>query len=202
MHPPLLLLLSRLAVHSPRPATGYPALSIGRLEALRSPAEAGGGAAVEDDESSLERNIAEDVDADGAAVLETTEAGRAALGDRAVVDVRSGDGDARAADAESEAGEGARAGEDIAAISIAVGRTGNLLVVGLDDAEGEVEQGGAGIGNARDAAGGERAAANRVAGRGPGPVSTWGEVSVRFVGRGKWRSTIELATYGLVFTEV
>ncbi len=169
---PSFLLLFRLALHPPRPDTGYPALSIDRLEALRSPAEAGAGAAVEDDKGSLERNITEDVDADGAAVLETTEAGRAAFRDRAVVDVGSGDGDARTADAEGKAGEGARAGEDVTAIRVAVGRSGDLLVVGLDDAEGEVEQGGAGIGDARDAAGGERAAANRVAARGPGPVST------------------------------
>lgn len=136
------------------------------LSALGSPANAGV-AAVEDDKSGLEGNVAEDGEADVAVGLDAAVAGGA--GDGGVVDVAAGDGDAGAADAEGEVGQGGGAGEDVGGLAAAVGRAADGGVVGLDDGVGEQEEGGAGVGDAVDRGRLEAAAADGVAGRGPLP---------------------------------
>lgn len=101
----------------------------------------------------LEGNVAEDVDADARAGLQSAEAGGAAIGDGSVVDEGSRNGDARRADAESEGGEGGGAGVDVTAIGVAVGGAGDLGVVCLHNGGGEVQEGGTGVSNASDAGG-------------------------------------------------
>lgn len=122
--------------------TGHPRTSIPDsrlnvstcLSALGSPTNAGV-AAIEDDESSLEGNVAEDGEADVAVGLDAAVAGGA--GDGGVVDVAAGDGDAGAADTEGEVGQGGGAGEDVGGLAAAVGRAADGGVVGLDDGVGE-----------------------------------------------------------------
>lgn len=132
------------------------------LRGLASPAEAGS-SAVKDDVGGLERDVAEDVDADAGAGLDAAEAGAAAVG--GVVDVGAGDDDAGGADAEGEVGQGRAAGEHVAAGRVVVLGPRDLRPVGADDGAGEVQKGCAGVGDAVDAARLEGAAAHGVAGR-------------------------------------
>lgn len=144
------------------------------LDGLGGPTQTGGGGAIEDDEGSLEGDVAEDVDADAGGALDAAEAGGAAGGDGAVVDDLAGDGDAGGADAEGEAGRGGAAGEDVAAVRVAVGRAADLLVVRADDRGRQVQQGRAGVGDAVDGGRHERAGPDRVAGRLPLPEALGG----------------------------
>jgi len=65
--------------------------------------------------------------------------------------------------------------EDVATLRLVVGRALDLFVVGSDDGGGEVEQGGAGIGDGvADAARGAVGGADAVASRGELPEAVGG----------------------------
>lgn len=163
--------LSILFDHEPVPDRRNATPLNGQLrESLGSPADARGAGAIEDNESSLESNITENVDANAGAGLQTTEASGAAISDGTVVHVGGRNSNASRANTEGEGGEGSRAGEDVATVGRAAGRSRDLGVVGSDDGGGEVEKGGAGIGDTRDAGGGEGVGADLVSGRGEHPV--------------------------------
>lgn len=134
----------------------------------------GGGRSIKDNKGSLEGNITKDVDTDTRAALETTEAAGGAGGDGTKVEVVTGDNDAGGADTKSEVGQGPAAGEDVAAGRGAVGGARDLGPVGADDGGGEVEQGGAGVGDAVQGGGLEGAGADGVAGRGELPEALAG----------------------------
>lgn len=120
------------------------------LDSLGSKTQAGSGRAIEDNQSSLEGNVAKDVDTDAGAALDAAKAGGAAGGDGAVVDDLAGDGNAGGPDAEGEGRRGGAAGEHVAAVRVAVLGAADLLVVGADDGSGEVQQGCASVSDAVD----------------------------------------------------
>lgn len=134
------------------------------LDSLGSKAQAGSGGAIEDDQSSLEGNVAKDVDTDTGAALDAAEASGATRGDGAVVDDLAGDGDAGGADAEGECWRGGAAGEHVAAVRVAVLGAADLLVVGADDGSGEVQQGRASVSDAVDRGRHKGPRAHRVSG--------------------------------------
>lgn len=125
--------------------------------------EPGGAGTVEDNVLALQEDVAEDVEANAVARLDTTEASGATGLDGRVVDVLSRDALLDAVEDEGEVGEGGRAGEDVAAVGGAVGGTRDLGVVGLYDRVREVEKGGTGVGDAVDGRGDGGAAADGVA---------------------------------------
>lgn len=100
---------------------------------------------VEHDVLALQENIAEDGDADAIVVLDATEADRAVVGDRGVVDEVTGDDGVVAVDSDGEGRELSVAGEDVSSELGAVLGPRYLAVVGLHDAPGQEEQGGAGV---------------------------------------------------------
>lgn len=141
------------------------------LQVLASPAQAGS-IAVKDNIRTLERNIAENINANTRGRLDSAKAGAARV--RRVVDVLAGDDDARGADAEGEVGQRGAAGEGVAArVEVVLGAR-DLRVVGADDGAGHVQQRGAGVGDAVDARRLEGAAADGVAGRGELPEALAG----------------------------
>lgn len=83
---------------------------------------------------------------------------------RCVVDVRARNSVQLAADDERERRQCGGAGKDVAAVCCAVGGTGHSGVVGADNGAGQIEQRGAGVGDAVDAGGGSGAADGVAAG--------------------------------------
>lgn len=164
----------------------------GLVDTLREP-QLGRAGALEDDELGLEEDVAVDGEADAGVGLDPAEAGyfvtsrqhlsliprcdprgggfrsrsggltrRAGRNGRVVHEGARDDG-AVGADAERDAGQGRGAGEDVAAVGGAVAGVGDLAVVGGDDVGGEVEEGGAGVGDGVDGGAGEGAGADGVA---------------------------------------
>ena len=105
---------------------------------------------IEDDELRLEEDITEDGLSDAVIALETTEAAPT-LGSGRVVHVASGHHGSVAFDLEREVGEGGGAAEDVSTVRLAVGRSGDLSVVGGDEVVGEEEKGSSGVGDGGDA---------------------------------------------------
>lgn len=164
-----------------------------RLADTLGEAQLGRAGALEDDELGLEEDVAVDGEADAGVGLDAAEAGylchitsaslsfpvrpkrggggrsrsggltRRAGRDGRVVHEGARDDGAVGADAERDAGQGRGAGEDVAAVGGAVAGVEDLAVVGGDDGGGEVEEGGAGVGDGVDGAGGEGAGADGVA---------------------------------------
>ena len=79
---------------------------------------------IEDGVDGLQEDIAEDVEADASVGLDATEAGRAAGGDRSVVDVFAWDGEGLAADGHVEVRWRGAAGEDVSTLRL--GQAGAL----------------------------------------------------------------------------
>jgi hypothetical protein len=144
----------------------------GRLrQVLVGPAEASSGAAVlEDDVSSLQGDITEDVHANAGVGLETTKASGASLGQRRVGDVATGDGNLRRADEDVERRGASVAAQHVATLGGTVLGAGDLGVVLLDDGRGQVKKGRTGISNALDGGSRARSATNGITGSGECPV--------------------------------
>lgn len=113
---------------------------------------------VEDDELCLQKDITEDGLSDAGVALEATEAA-AALGSGGVVHIASRHHGCVAFNLEGEVGKGGGAGEDVSAVGLAVGGSGDLGVVGGDEVVWEEEKGCSGVGDGGDALrdGGSRA---------------------------------------------
>ena len=105
---------------------------------------------IEDDELRLEEDITEDGLPDAVVALEPAEAAPA-LGGGGVVEVATRDHGRVAFDLEREVGEGGGAGEDVPAVRLAVGGSGDLRVVGGDEVVGEEEEGRSRVGDGGDA---------------------------------------------------
>lgn len=158
--------------HLRDPRTAYPcyaASSTRCLHLLSSESELGGAGAFENDKLALEEDVTEDGKTDTAVGLETTEA--LGAGDAAIVHVGAGNGELGATDDGGEAGEGGGAREDVTALGAAVGGTGDLGVVGVDDGVVEEEEGGAGVSDGVDGLGDGGAGADGVAVSGEAPVA-------------------------------
>jgi len=150
--------------------SNYPLVA--HLQLLGSPAElrCSRGTSVEDDKGRLERDVAKDVCADASAGLQPAEAAVAgARGANVHEGSRDGDGRAVGVDGKGEVGHVGVAGDgDAAGVGVLLGPL-NLGVVGLDDLVGQEQQGGAGVGDARDVRLLKGAVADLEAGRGETP---------------------------------
>lgn len=110
-------------------------------------------AAVEDDESSLESNVTENVQSNAAGALQTTEGGSGV--DVGVVENLAGDGDVALANTESQVMQDSDLGEDETALVLVIAGTANTTVVGVDNAVREEGKSGAGVSNTVNGAGGD-----------------------------------------------
>ena len=126
-----------------------PASAFSDLEVLGGPADLGV-AAVEDDESGLEGDIAVDGSTDAGVALETTEAGLTAVVVRGEVQVRAGDGEISSLDVEGEVRKLGVAREGVTAgLLVVLGAIDTAIVV-LENGIGEEQEGGTGIGDTGD----------------------------------------------------
>lgn len=125
-------------------------LSSCAIELLIGPADPRRSTAVKDHKRRLKSNIAEDIDTQSTAALDSSEASGAGSRDLSVVDVSWGDGELAASDAKGEAGDGRAAGEGVAAVVAVVGGPGDLSVVGRHDGAGQVQESSAGVGDVCD----------------------------------------------------
>lgn len=98
----------------------------------------------------LEEDITEDGLSDAVIALESTEAA-SALRSRRVVHVATWNHGRVSFDLEREVGKGGAAAEDVSTVRLAVGRSGDLGIVGGDKVVGEKEEGGSSVGNGGDA---------------------------------------------------
>lgn len=96
-----------------------------------------GNAPVEDDELALQEGVAQNVEADAAAILDTTEAVATSIVERSVVDQASGQGDGLTTDVEGEVRQRGRAREDHATPAIGVLSTRDEVVVAGDQCCGK-----------------------------------------------------------------
>ena len=112
----------------------------------------------------LEEDVSKDAEADPVVRLDASEARRAARLHRRVVDVLAGDAELYAVEGEAKVWGRGRAREDVSAVGRAVGSAGDLCVVGFDDGGGQVQEGGARVGDAVDGRLGLAAGADRVPG--------------------------------------
>lgn len=121
----------------------------------------------------LERHATPDIHAQTRTALDPTIAALRSAGQRAIVDVLAGDVELSSPNGEGECRKSGRAGEGVAAAGAACGGggTGDLAVVGRDDGRGQVDEGGARVGDAVDGGGGEVVVADGVAGGREGPVA-------------------------------
>lgn len=99
----------------------------------------------EDDVLALQEDVTEDGHANVRVVLNTTEAGGAAVGNGGVVDEIARDNGLVVTDGDSEVGEAGAAREHISSVLLVVLSAVDLLVVGLDGIAGEQEQSGTGV---------------------------------------------------------
>ena len=122
---------------------GYSVLGpSGRVESvlsswLRSEAKSGRGSTAEDNELRFEEDITVDGESDAGVTLDTAEAGAARH--RGILDVAARHDGPVGSDPEGDAGEGCRAGEDVATLRGVVASTGDFSVVGADGAGWKVE---------------------------------------------------------------
>lgn len=138
------------------------ACNIHLLQRLGSPSKAIV-STVKNNKGRLERNVAKDVDPDARAALQATEARPPGAIGRRVVEVRPRDGDSGAGNAKRKARQALAAGKRVAALRAVVLGAADLGIVRADDATGDQEQRGAGIGNARRRRRVQAAAAHGVA---------------------------------------
>jgi hypothetical protein len=124
--------------------------------------EAGSGG-VEDTVVGVEEDITVDVLGSLADGLDTTEAA-AGLRGSGEVEQRAGDGGGVVTNGEGEVWEGGAAGEDVTAVALGVGGTGNLVVVGSNGGVGHQDEGGSGVGDTGETLHGARRRANTVRG--------------------------------------
>ena len=123
---------------------------------------------VENDKHALEEDIPQNIEPDPRVGLDAAETQPAA--DGRVSDVGAGHDERPAADDEGEVRQGGGAGVDVAALGVVVARAGDSVVVGRDNVLGQVEEGGARVGDAvAQVAAGRRVAANAVPARGEFP---------------------------------
>jgi len=121
----------------------------------------------------LERHSSPDIHAETRTALDPTITVRRAGCQRAIVDVLAGDVELGGPNRKGERWEVRRAGEGETTTGAACGGSGarDLAVVGGDDGRGEVDEGGARVGDAVDGRGGEIVIPNGVARRREGPVA-------------------------------
>jgi len=119
----------------------------------------------------LERNASPDINPHVRTALQPPKARRRAQRRRPIVDKLARDGKLLAAHAKREPRQVRAAGKHVPAVGARVGRARNGLIVGGHDGGGQVQQRGAGIGDADDVSGVPGLGADREAGRGPAPVA-------------------------------
>ena len=140
--------------------------SLGRKPQLRAATRI-----TEDNKLALQEDIPKDTEADPTIALDSSETSTASITDGGVVHVIAWHDGAVAFDGKSDGGQSGRAGEDIAAVGLGVGRSGDLGVVCGDDVVGQEEEGGASVSDGRDRFGYGAAGADGVAGAGEAPES-------------------------------
>lgn len=119
---------------------------------------------IEDSVDALKEDVTEDGEANTSVALDTAEARSAGVVGRSVVNVRARHNEDLATDVDVEGREVGGAGEDVATVGSAVLGARDLPVVGTDNASGEVEESGAGVGDrVANGAGGAGRGADAVA---------------------------------------
>ena len=139
---------------------------LGRKSQLRPPTRI-----TKDHKLALQEDIPENTEANPIITLNPTEACSTPITDGGVVHVITRYDGAIPFDCKSDGGQSSRAGEDIAAVGLGVGRSLDLGVVCGDDGVREEEEGGAGVGDSGDGRGYGVAGADGVAGGGEAPES-------------------------------
>lgn len=102
---------------------------------------------VKDGVDTLEEDVTEDVKPDARVSLNPAETRRAGAVDGCVVEVGAGDDESLAADGHVKVGQGGAARVGVAALRRVVRRARDLLVIGGGDVAGQVEEGGASVGD-------------------------------------------------------
>ena len=142
------------------PHTSFPGPTLQVLSGepkLRSP-----GRIAKDNELRFEEDIAKDGKSNSSIALKSTEAAAAARSG-CVVHIISRHNSLIVFDSESEVGEVSRAREDVTTISLAVGRSRDLRVIGGDEVVGQEEKGSSSVGDGGEAVTDCGSRANRVA---------------------------------------
>lgn len=133
------------------------------------------GGLVEDNEHTLEEDVAQNSEANAGVGLDATEARSSSRVDGSVVDVAAWDREGLAANGDMEVGKAGRAAEDVATLLAVVRCAGDLLVVCGDGGSRQVHESGASVGDGvTDAAGGGVAGTHRVATCGEFPEAVGG----------------------------
>ena len=140
--------------------------SLGRKPQLRASTRI-----TEDNKLALQEHISKNTEANPIITLDSSETCATPITDGGVVYVTSRHDGAISFDCKSDGGQSGRAVEDIAAIGLGIGRSGDLGVVCGDDGVREEEEGGAGVGDGREGGGYGAAGADGVAGGGEAPES-------------------------------
>lgn len=140
-----------------------PSQILSRKPQLRSPSRV-----IKDHKLRLEEHVPENRLPDTAVALQPAKAAAALRRRRVVQETARHDGGIPF-DLEREVGQGGAAGEDVAAVGLAVGGAGHLAVVGGDEVVGEEEEGRSRVGDGGDALAHGGARADGVAARGEAP---------------------------------
>ena len=140
-----------------------------RYQRLRRKPQTRAARSIENHKLALEEDISEDVEADALARLNASKAGRPAVVNRRIVDVRAWDGGLVSADLKADVRQGGAAGIGVAALGLVKFGTADGFVVGGYDGVIDEQKCGARVGDSVDAVAVDGAVAYCVAGGGKGP---------------------------------